>query len=646
MNYKKYLPSTGQYLSIILKIYLIIILIFTGLRAFFYFYNQNAKHYFTYVSKLFSSWIWGLRFDLIPVTYILSVSFLLLLIYDYTHKIIFKKIAFWTTYIFLSILIFLYAADIIYYNEFAVHLNNQILLWFNDPATIFKMIVEAPELSFMFIPFFLILISWYYILKKIFYKPEIRRENKNQNIKIHLSYLFLIIAMIFASKGRIIGHTLKVNDAYNDDNLFYNEFKLNPYFTIKESLNNDKYRELKLMDDTKAITRVQKFFDIIKTEYNSPIARFIHNDTTKLDKPKNVVFIFMERKATWKMRYFGNKDTMTPFLDSLYLKSLSFDNFYSSGTRTFEGIYGSLYAYPILFGEHPLKNSLRQYYGIPQILNDNGYQTVFFCPHTPFFDNLSQFLPKNGFEKIYFEDDYPKDSLRTNWGVDDHFLFNFSIKKMDSLHQIQKPFFSVILTISDHNPYWVPEYIKGENIKIRAARFADWSLQNFFHKIKNKPWFANTIFVLVGDHGKPKNGIYPTTLSTHHVPLLFYYKGVQAKINHQIGDQKDILPMLMDLLHINYIDNTFGRNILKDTSDQYAYFNHYEKNGILNNEFLLVINNKGKMKGLYRYKDKNPENLLDSFPDKAAKMKDLLISHLQSSFYIRKNNLQKKPEKK
>jgi phosphoglycerol transferase MdoB-like AlkP superfamily enzyme len=643
MNYKKYLPKSGHSLYVILKIYLIIILIFSGLRAFFYFYNQNPKYYFSSVFKLLKSWFWGLRFDLIPVTYTLAISFLLLLIYEFTQKKLYKKIAFWITYFFLSFLIFLYAADIIYYNEFAVHLNNQILLWFNDPATIFKMIIEAPELSFMFVPFFLIMLLWYYLLKKIYYaKNAVKSEG---GIKLHLSYLFLIIIMIFASKGRIIGHTLKINDAYNDDNLFYNEFKLNPYFTIKESMENEKYQILKLMDDADAIDRVQKFFKIIKPKYTSPVARDINNsqiqDSTAFD---NVVFIFMERKATWKMKYFGNKDTMTPFLDSLFLQSLSFDRFYSSGTRTFEGIYGSLYAYPILFGEHPLKNSLRQYYGIPQILKEKGFKTVFFCPHTPYFDNLSQFLPKNGFEKIYFENDYPEDSLRTNWGVDDHFLFNFAIKKMDSLNRNKQKFFSVILTISDHNPYWVPDYIKGKNIKIRAARFADWSLRDFFKKVKNKPWFDRTLFVMVGDHGKPKNGIYPTTLSTHHVPLLFYYNGVKAKVLHQIGDQKDILPMLMNLLQIDYTDNTFGRNILKDTTQQFAYFNHYEKNGMLNKNFLLVINNKGKTKGLYRYVDNNPENLLDSFPEEAEKMKKLLIAHLQTAFYIRKNNLQKKPK--
>jgi len=645
MNWKKYQLKSWTTLIIILKIYLLIISIFSALRLFFYFYNQDKKLYFTDIHKLLTSFLWGLRFDLIPVTYILAIVYLLLLFYDYSRKKFFKKTAFWLAYILLSMAIFVYAADIIYYNEFAVHLSSQVLSWFNDFSTIVKMIFTAPELSFMFIPFFVILWAWYYLLKKIFYKKYY--SDYISSFKLHFSYLGFIILMIFASKGRIIGHTLAVQDAYNDDKLFYNDFKVNPLFSISESFDSKNNRhELNLLPDEEAVKKIQLLFQIAQPIYDSPIARDCLNDSLPvLEDKKNVVFIFMERKATWKMKYFGNRDTMTTFLDSLFLQSKSYDRFYSSGTRTFEGIFGSLYAHPVLFDEHPMKNEvMRKYYGIPQILQENNYETVFFCPHTPRFDNLGVFIPKNGFNRFYYEDNYPKDSLKTNWGVDDHFLFNFALQKMDSLSRLSKPFFSVILTISDHNPYYVPDFIQGKNIKIRAARFADWALKDFFKKVKKKPWFNNTLFVLVGDHGKPNNPIYPVSLSTHHVPLIFYHKGIHPQIIHDIGDQKDILPLLMKELKMNYINNTMGK-IPDSLSKSYAYFNHYEKNGILNEKHLLVIDKKGDILGLYNYADKNPSNVKDDFPEIADSLAYLLKAHLQTSYYIRKNNLQKRPEK-
>jgi len=287
---------------------------------------------------------------------------------------------------------------------------------------------------------------------------------------------------------------------------------------------------------------------------------------------------------------------------------------------------------------------MRKYYGIPQIFKENDYETVFFCPHTPLFDNLGNFIPKNGFNKFYYEDHYPKDSLKTNWGVDDHFLFNFALNKMDSLHQANKTFFSVILSISDHNPYYVPDFIKGKNLRTRAARFADWSLRDFFKKARKKDWFDNTLFVLVGDHGKPKNPIYFTDLSYHQVPLIFYEKDIQPEMIHDIGDQKDILPLLMKELKINYINNTFGK-IPDSLSKGYAYFNHYEKNAILNDKYLLIIDNKGDIVGLYDYIHKQTKNLKDSLPEVAEQMAYFLKSQLQASYYIRKNNLQKKPER-
>jgi len=626
---------------IIVKIYLLLFIIFFLLRAFFYYYNQDGKHYFFDFKKLINSFLWGFRYDFIIVSYILTLPFLLLIVSDYTQKNIFKNWALYFSFVFLEVLLLIMSADIIYYNEFFTHLNSQVLNWFNNPDTIIHMIVEAPELSFMLIPFMLIMVVFYKLLKRIFKSKPIVFQSY---ISIFFTYLLIISLMVFASKGRIIGHGLKTADAYNDDNVFMNEFKINPVFTIIESYNDmDVSKNVDYTQPEIAIKNTKKYLGITTNKYTSPIARDIKNDSTPVKK--NIVFIFMERKASWKMKYFGNRQKMTPFLDSLFLKSFSFDRFYSAGTRTFEGVYGSLYGFPILFSEHPLKGiTIKKYYGLPHILKEKDYKTVFFCPHTPRFDNLLNFIPKNGFDRLFSQNDYPQDSLKNAWGVDDHFLFNFALKEMDKMYADKQTFFSVILTISDHNPYYVPDFIKGENIKLRAARFADWSLRDFFKKARNKKWFNNTVFVLVGDHGKPHNGIYPTELFSHHVPFMIYEKDITPQINHTIGDQKDIMPILFDYLHFNYTNNTFGINNTKRKKPHYAYFNHYEKNGILDEKYLLVINNKKKIVGLYDYVHQNKMNLMNQYPEIARKMANVLKSNLQTSYLIKKNNLQLKPK--
>ena len=619
----------------VFKTYLLTLSIFVLLRFIFIFVNFEHVSIINNLGLFFSSIVWGLRFDNVPVISVLFVPFILLIIYDFKPNRLLMKIAFWWSFILLSFLIFMYAGDIVYFNNYYMHINKQAFIWFNDPKTVFMMIFTEPRLWFMFIPFFIIEYFFYKLLIKLFRpNPEFDFVGK----KAILLNIILLVFMFFGAKGRLISHRLMLEDAYSGENVMFDKFKINPVFSLIQSYASKNHSDLDLIDKKEAIKNVQNYFNIPKdSKLKSPIARKI-TFPDSLRQPKNVVFIFMERKATWKMKYFGNTQKMTPFLDSLFLQSMSFDNFYSGGTRTFEGIYASLYSYPIQFDYHPFKDVvIKKYYGLPHILHDHNYNTVFFCPHTQKFDNLGKFLPDNGFDKVYFERDYPEDSLKTNWGVDDHYLFNFSIKKIDELAKQNKPFFASILTISDHEPYWVPDYIKGDNIKIRAARFADWSLQHFFRDIKNKPWFDNTIFVMFGDHGKPYEAVYETELSSHHVPLIIYYKGVQPEMIHHIADQKDIMPTIMNLLSLDYINNSFGTDY---QNAKYVYANHYDKNIVLDNDFLLILDEENRIHGLYKYREKDITDYQKTYPEKTKEMATFLRSQLQAAKYVIDRNYQ------
>ena len=82
---------------------------------------------------------------------------------------------------------------------------------------------------------------------------------------------------------------------------------------------------------------------------------------------------------------------------------------------------------------------------------------------------------------------------------------------------------------------------------------------------EKQPWFNNTIFVLLGDHGKlvgsPESEI---PQSYNHIPLMIYGKGIQPEIRTQFGGQIDVAPTLLGLLNISYIQNNFGINLLKE----------------------------------------------------------------------------------
>ena len=64
---------------------------------------------------------------------------------------------------------------------------------------------------------------------------------------------------------------------------------------------------------------------------------------------------------------------------------------------------------------------------------------------------------------------------------------------------------------------------------------------NFMQEARKQPWFENTIFVLLGDHGKlvgsPDCEI---PQSYNHVPLMIYGKGIKPEIRQEPGGQTDV----------------------------------------------------------------------------------------------------------
>ncbi len=628
--------------KIIFKIYLVSALIFGFFRSLLFFYHKNEvfDDGISTWQDIVSSFVMGLRYDLLVTGFVVVIPYLLLVAYDFTAKKFLKKTAFWWLFVLLSLGFMLAAGNVTYYNKFYQPITLKAFEWFDQPAVVLGMIFQEPKYWFMFIPFGLVVFLFYRLLNGLFIQTPVT----NISIKKKSVLYFVFFVLIFISiRGTVLHAPLRAQDAFTQHNNFLNELKLNPVFVLEKSYENfvkDKLHPIQLMPVNEAVAYVQKQLHVDKPVNANPISRSCDFDSVR--KPRNVVIVLMESMAAWKMKYFGNTENRTPFLDSLFMQGISFSNMYSNGVHTYAGIYGVHYAYPEIFDKHPLKGvDVKQYYGLPQILKQKAYQTAFFIPHNKDFDNLGAFLSKNGFDKIYFEKDYPKDSIRNVWGVDDHFLLNFALKKIDRMARQNKAFLATILTISDHGPFYIPDYIKGDDDYVRATRFADWSLRDFFNKARKRSWFDNTLFVFVADHGEAYRRKYPVPLTYNHIPAIFYYKGVQPVIIEKTAGQLDIFPMIMHLLQSSYINMSFGQNLFKDTRP-YIYFNNDKEYGIIDDNYLLVLD-RHKTIGLYRYKEGDLTNYMQQEPEKTQEMETYLKAHIQTAQYILDNNLQTLP---
>lgn len=91
---------------------------------------------------------------------------------------------------------------------------------------------------------------------------------------------------------------------------------------------------------------------------------------------------------------------------------MAFSNFYSAGTHTNHALYATLYSFPSIMKRNAMKGSaIPSYSGLPTVLRDNGYRTLFFMMHESQYDNMNAFFRSNGFDEIYAQENYPKEKI-------------------------------------------------------------------------------------------------------------------------------------------------------------------------------------------------------------------------------------------
>jgi phosphoglycerol transferase MdoB-like AlkP superfamily enzyme len=290
----------------------------------------------------------------------------------------------------------------------------------------------------------------------------------------------------------------------------------------------------------------------------------------------------------------------------------------------------------VIFRNHALKRiPVLQYDGLAATLQKNGYQTAYFTTHDKEFDNVAGFLSQNGVERIVSQADYPASEVKTTLGVPDDYMFRFAIPIFDEMADNGKPFCVTMMTASDHGPYYIPDYFepRSDELKYQITEYADWSLRRFIEMASEKPWFNNTLFVFVADHGAALDTDYSIPLSYFHTPLVFYMPShLKAIEKESVASQMDVFPTVMGILGISYVNNTFGIDLLNEERP-YVYFMGDDKYGILDKEWLFINKPSEEQRGLYRYGEKEKKNYLSEYPEVAAEMQKYGESSWQVSEY-------------
>lgn len=519
----------------------------------------------------------GLWFDNVIACYILLlplVAVWITALFNYTAKWLFRSVAVYFI-LFYSLSFIIAAANIPYFEYFFKTINSSIYNWFGYGGTTAGMVFG--ESSYYF-PIFLgilsiVLFGWgVFFLASYFYRRSettISRISWKSRLAILPLGAVCVGLCLFGIRGRTGYNPIKVSQAYYCDDPFLNQLGVNPVFNLLTSTLDDNRKEnrtLHLMSEQEALKQVQNYLQRKGVADISPIARKVEREG--VPNRKNVVLIFMESMSANLMGSFGSDKKLTPYLDSLYRQSLSFERFYSSGIHTNHGIYSTLFSFPAIMKRNAMKGSVIPVYsGLPTVQKDNGYCNLFFMTHESQYDNMNAFLRTNGFDEIYAQENYPSEKVVNSFGVQDDFMYQYALPILNEKADTGEPFFTVLLSISNHPPYVIPPYFHphSEKQEEQIVEYADWSIRQFMDAAEKQPWFDNTIFVFLGDHGKMV-GTPECEMpqSYNHIPLMIYGKDIPPTVHNGFGGQIDVAPTLLGMLNMSYLQNNFGVNLLEE----------------------------------------------------------------------------------
>ena len=347
------------------------------------------------------------------------------------------------------------------------------------------------------------------------------------------------------------------------------------------------------MDDD---TAQEKILPFINSESN-PVS------VLNQERP-NVVLIILESFTADLIESLGGEPGIAPNFENLVQDGLLFTNIYAASDRTDKGMVAIMSAFPSQATKSIIKNvnKLEHMPALGQNFFEKGYKTSFFHGGASEFYNFKSYMLSHNIEEIVDQQDFPAKDVRSKWGAFDHLTFQ---KQIDSLKDSPQPFFSTLLTLSNHEPFDLPNPphfgSKGiANLFRSTAYYTDSALYDYLNKAKKTDWYKNTLFVIVADHGHrlPLQKWESYHPNRYRIPLLLYGDVIkqefQGKKIDKIGNQTDIVSTLLHQLKMDSQNYYWSKDLLDPSTPPFAFFSWDDGFGVVTPKQSLTFDNVGK----------------------------------------------------
>ena len=277
----------------------------------------------------------------------------------------------------------------------------------------------------------------------------------------------------------------------------------------------------------------------------------IHNTTID-----NVIFLLVESYMSFTSDLFIDGKEITPFLNSLKHDSLVYYNGNMKSNITLGESSDGQYIY--MTGMLPLRSVITvskacnsKLPSLAHVMINRGMKTRMVIPTLPTIWSQDQMCRQYGFNRLYSSNDYEGNH---DIYLSDKQVFNLA-KKLDK--ESTSPFFSMILTLSMHQPYKSiidPSFVINDrsipsDLKnyLNACHYTDAQIANYFKHLKDHGLFDKSLIIIASDHDI-RSANFGDELN-NNIPLyvingnLNSFNGWQGSCN-----QLDVYTTILDIL--------------------------------------------------------------------------------------------------
>ncbi len=588
----------------------------------------------------------GLRFDLMPVSYITIIPFLLLNIgYFLPGKLPIKIIRFMTlsSLVFGNyLLIWLVIFDYGFYSYFQDHLNVLFFGFFEDDTTALLISIYKNYNLILWIALLGVIHFVVYRFIKFLFSPfDFDLKAKSFSLKMPLTFILGLISLAFFGRGNFSRLPLSIEDAHLSRNEFINEISLNGALTLNRALKIrktfgkdnfdylEKYGFKDWKDAYKSVRGSLPLHDDIRL---SLTARTKENSFLKT-RPPHVVLVVMESFGTYWNDSDSEKFQILGELKEHFNRGILFKNFLPAENGTIGSIVSVATSQVIRPGARFLSESqfMKTSLGSSgqRPFHESGYDTHFVYGGKLGWRNLGKFLKQQGYQKLWGADEIKESmpelnhlsekDLGNEWGIFDEYLYSFI---EEQLRTAVKPQFFFVLTTSNHPPFEYPSSYQPRPIELGAdllsgltvdenlarmrftgLQYGNQKMAEFLGRINSSSLNENTIVALTGDHSYwiTKGVDQDQEFKRYAVPFFLSIPKDYRPKDHdpsKFGSHEDIFPTLFNLALSNQSYIKLGEDLFSEPSFS------LNSSGIIANEEGAYHNNK-----FWRWLDREKQTL-------------------------------------